>query len=100
MLKDALLGHRIEHCYHALALNENRSNQRDLRLELSNTGREKGQKCKQVWFTGSSGDIGGSYSVRELADLTRIWMAVGVSFCYYSKLNHLIGSTRSDYLTK
>ncbi|TIB87563.1 hypothetical protein E3Q19_03590 [Wallemia mellicola] len=74
-LKDALLGHRIEHCYHALALNENRSNLRDLRLELSNTGREKGQKCKQVWFTGSSGDIGGSYSVRELADLTRIWMA-------------------------
>ncbi|EIM20764.1 hypothetical protein WALSEDRAFT_60835 [Wallemia mellicola CBS 633.66] len=74
-LPDALLGHRIEHCYHALALNENRSNLRDLRLELSNTGREKGQKCKQVWFTGSSGDIGGSYSVRELADLTRIWMA-------------------------
>ncbi|TIB63130.1 hypothetical protein E3P77_03629 [Wallemia ichthyophaga] len=74
-LPDALLGQRIQHCYHAMALNENRANQRELRLELLRGSEDMGQKCKQVWFTGSSGDIGGSYSMKELSDISRMWIA-------------------------
>lgn len=41
-----------------------------------------GQKCKQVWFTGSSGDIGGSYSMKELSDISRMWIAVRIVRVY------------------
>ncbi|TIB78827.1 hypothetical protein E3Q23_00579 [Wallemia mellicola] len=71
---DTVLGDKVEHCYHALALHENRPNFIDTRFEVKKNNLERGQHCKQVWFTGCHSDIGGSYKEHELSDLTLIWM--------------------------
>ena len=75
-LPDALLGERIQYAYHAVALHENRRDVRHLRLVSRG---EPGQRTKQVWFNGSSGDIGGVCALRELSDIARVWMVSQVS---------------------
>ena len=45
---DTVLGDKVEHCYHALALHENRPNFVDTRFEVRKPNLEKGQHCKQV----------------------------------------------------
>lgn len=45
---DTVLGDKVEHCYHALALHENRPNFIDTRFEVKKNNLERGQHCKQV----------------------------------------------------
>ncbi|EOR03905.1 hypothetical protein E3P89_01246 [Wallemia ichthyophaga] len=86
---DTVLGDKVEHCYHALSLHENRPNFVDTRLEVKKENLAKGQHCKQVWFTGCHSDIGGSYREHELSDLTLIWMCASIEHLLLLDIEYL-----------
>ncbi|OAX35481.1 hypothetical protein K503DRAFT_367177 [Rhizopogon vinicolor AM-OR11-026] len=93
------LGEHIERAYHALAIDETRSDFNCCKFEQTDGGRRKGQILKQCWFpgkcgdntittpvqnssytyiTGSHSDIGGGWKEHDLSDLTLGWMAANI----------------------
>jgi uncharacterized protein (DUF2235 family) len=80
---DAELSGSVEHAYHALALDEHRSQfeptlwtnaPKPLRHDPAKT-----QKIEQVWFCGAHSDIGGGYvpwdrKIKSLSDVPLKWM--------------------------
>ncbi|OJA18911.1 hypothetical protein AZE42_08354 [Rhizopogon vesiculosus] len=73
------LGEHIEYAYHALAIDETRSDFNCCKFEQTDGGRRKGQILKQCWFSGSHSDIGGGSKEHDLSDLTLGWMAANIS---------------------
>lgn len=70
------LGNHIRHGFHALALNERRAVFTPVLWETP-PGWDKA-RCKQVWFRGSHGDIGGQIidcpDARGLSNIPLVWM--------------------------
>ncbi|KAF8578302.1 hypothetical protein K439DRAFT_1362468 [Ramaria rubella] len=75
---DKLLGAHVENAFHAMAMNETRTDFNVARFEQTDQGRERGQVLKQVWFAGCHSDIGGGYQAHDLADITLTWMASNI----------------------
>ncbi|KAI0602991.1 hypothetical protein F4775DRAFT_587524 [Biscogniauxia sp. FL1348] len=77
------LSHKIEHAFHALALDETRG-------PFSPTLWERAEQCetldlRQVWFPGSHANVGGGWEDQGIANTTLAWMmdqlsSVGVEF--------------------
>ncbi|KAI1492474.1 hypothetical protein F5X96DRAFT_677714 [Biscogniauxia mediterranea] len=77
------LSHKIEHAFHALALDETRR-------PFSPTLWERAEQCetldlRQVWFPGSHANAGGGWEDQGVANTTLAWMmdqlsSVGVEF--------------------
>ncbi|KDQ63599.1 hypothetical protein JAAARDRAFT_29620 [Jaapia argillacea MUCL 33604] len=76
--RDTLLGEHIQRAYHALAMNETRTDFNCTKFQQTEAGRLKGQVLKQCWFAGSHSDVGGGWEAYDLADLTLTWMAANV----------------------
>jgi len=78
---DTDLSTRIDHAYHALAIDEKRKN-----FEATLWHQQKGSKdqvLEQVWFPGVHSDIGGGYPENEdsLSDSALIWMLEKAKKC-------------------
>lgn len=71
---DRILGEHVERAYHAMALNETRSDFNVNKFQQTEAGRQKNQILKQCWFTGCHSDIGGGYKEHDLADISLTWM--------------------------
>ncbi|KAI1096340.1 hypothetical protein F5B19DRAFT_435976 [Rostrohypoxylon terebratum] len=70
---DTRLSPKIEHAFHALALDETRG---PFRPTLWERRKEDGDTSdlRQVWFPGSHGNIGGGWSDEGVANLSIAWM--------------------------
>jgi uncharacterized protein (DUF2235 family) len=66
---DTKLSNKVEHGFHAMALDE-------LRADFPVTAWEGRAGIKQVWFVGAHADVGGGYSAEEsrLSDIALEWM--------------------------
>lgn len=75
---NAELGASVKCARHALAMDERR-------LDFTPTYWTKWdgetQDVEQRWFPGVHGDVGGSYAVKELGDLTQAWMLKEAAKC-------------------
>ncbi|RYE36289.1 MAG: DUF2235 domain-containing protein [Sphingobacteriaceae bacterium] len=73
---DTTLSSITEYAYHALAIDEKRSNFMPALWEISNKVRsgEVNQLMEQVWFPGVHANIGGGYPDQGLSDITLSWM--------------------------
>lgn len=71
---DAELGVRVEHAFHALALDERR---RPFLPTVWTRPKapQVAQVLRQVWFRGVHSDVGGGYEDHGAADLAMLWMA-------------------------
>ncbi|KAJ2906836.1 hypothetical protein MKZ38_010334 [Zalerion maritima] len=95
---DTSLSSRIEHAFHALALDEDRPPFAPAvweRLPSCKT------KLKQVWFPGTHANTGGGYEEQQMGDISLAWMAdqlssVGVEF-KVEELVHLFRKGRGFY---
>ena len=67
----ATLNPRIAHGYHALAIDERRSN---FKPTLWDEPAAQNQTIEQVWFAGVHSDVGGYYDEAELSDIALRWM--------------------------
>ena len=82
------LGARVEHAFHALALDERRKNFVPPLWKQTPDGKKNGQVLKQVWFTGVHSDVGGGYKEHGASDIPLAWMAsevapfLGIDFDY------------------
>lgn len=67
------LSHKIEHGFHALALDETRG---PFSPTLWEQPKEEGDTSdlRQVWFPGSHGNIGGGWTDQGVANITLAWM--------------------------
>ncbi|KAJ7859319.1 hypothetical protein B0H14DRAFT_3135200 [Mycena olivaceomarginata] len=73
-IKDKALPACVEHAYHAVSLQENRSNFLPTLWEEA-----PGRDLEQVWFLGDHGDVGGGHQNVDLSDISLIWMAEKIS---------------------
>jgi uncharacterized protein (DUF2235 family) len=72
---DTTLSDCIEHAYHAVSIDERRSQfAPTLWTNPDGSPRANDARCEQVWFPGVHCDVGGSYADSELADITLAWM--------------------------
>ena len=79
---DTELSSKIEHAYHALAIDEKRKNfQPALWHQQKNSGE---QVLEQVWFPGVHSDTGGGYPVSALSDIALEWMLEKAQGCHLS----------------
>ncbi len=79
---DTELSSKIEHAYHALAIDEKRKNfQAALWHQQPDV---QGQVLEQVWFPGVHSDVGGGYPVALLSDISLQWMAEKANDCNLS----------------
>ena len=85
---DTDLGARVEHAFHALALDERRKNFVPTLWKQTADGRKNGQVLKQVWFAGVHSNVGGGYKEHGASDIPLAWMAsevapfLGIDFGY------------------
>jgi len=85
---DTSLGSRVEHAFHALALDERRKNFVPTLWTQTPEGKKNGQVLKQVWFAGVHCDVGGGYKEHGSSDIPLAWMAsevapfLGIDFDY------------------
>jgi uncharacterized protein (DUF2235 family) len=68
---DTELSPIVKRAYHALAIDEHRS---DYNATLWTSPPRSGQKIEQRWFTGAHGDVGGTYQNRDSADCALAWL--------------------------
>ncbi len=76
---DTNLGPRVEHAFHALALDEMREDFEPTLWIQTPEGRAAGQVLRQVWFAGVHSNIGGGYDEHGLSDVALAWMAAQVA---------------------
>lgn len=74
---DTSLGPHVQHAYHAMALDEHRSDFAPT-LWTQPADQREGQTLEQVWFAGAHSNVGGGYSEHGLSDVALIWMAAKV----------------------
>jgi uncharacterized protein (DUF2235 family) len=85
---DTNLGARVEHAFHALALDERRKNFVPTLWTQTEEGRKNRQVLKQVWFAGVHSNVGGGYKEHGASDVPLAWMAsevepfLGIDFGY------------------
>ena len=68
---DTSLHHNVLHAYHALSIDERRS---EFQPTLWTSAPASGQTLEQVWFAGVHCDVGGGYGETGLSDITLAWM--------------------------
>ncbi|MEZ4452607.1 MAG: DUF2235 domain-containing protein [Nannocystaceae bacterium] len=68
---DTRLSSRVEHAFHALAIDEHRP---DYPATLWEIEPDDPRDLQQVWFVGAHSDVGGGYADGRLADITLEWM--------------------------
>ena len=66
------LGDKVEHAYHALAVDERR---RPFQPDLWTGAPAEGQTIEQVWFAGVHSNIGGGYRDCGLSNIALEWLA-------------------------
>ncbi|POY36335.1 hypothetical protein C3K47_11345 [Solitalea longa] len=74
---DVQLSSYIENAYHALAVDERRTNFKPTLWETSKKNIKNGEKkqtLEQVWFPGVHSDIGGGYKTKGLSFIALLWM--------------------------
>lgn len=76
---DTNLGPRVQHAFHALALDERRKNFVPTLWTQTPQGKANGQVLKQVWFAGVHCDAGGGYKEHGASDIPLAWMASEVA---------------------
>ncbi|OLZ59230.1 hypothetical protein AV521_45830 [Streptomyces sp. IMTB 2501] len=69
---DPKLSSRVDGAFQALAIDEERPPYKPTLWEQQPWAHD--QELKQVWFSGSHGDIGGGYPDTSLSDLALLWM--------------------------
>ena len=76
---DVKLSRRVEHAYHALAIDERRQ---DFHPTLWEQQPDAGnQKLEQVWFAGVHCNVGGGYLDSGLSDIAFLWMKEKAEAC-------------------
>jgi len=76
---DVKLNGDTKFAYQAMAIDEKR---KKFPVSLWDENRkEAGQVIEQVWFAGVHSDVGGSYEVRDLSDISFSWMMDKASDC-------------------
>lgn len=63
-----------EHVYHALSMDERRSQFFPTMTTPAQDHHARGQYLRQVWLRGAHGDVGGTYANRGLGDIGLEWM--------------------------
>ncbi|MGI9304587.1 MAG: DUF2235 domain-containing protein [Gammaproteobacteria bacterium] len=71
---DTKLNPVVDHCYHAVAIDEQREPFAPTLWDESN--KSANQTVEQVWFPGVHSDVGGGYPERGLADIALNWMVI------------------------
>lgn len=71
---DTSLGEHIRHAFHAVALDEHRSDFAPT-LWTQPSSQAGHQTLEQVWFVGAHSNVGGGYEEHCLSDITLAWMA-------------------------
>ncbi len=71
---DVKLSSYVKNAFHALAIHEHRKEFLPTLWTQSESGKAKGQRLEQVWFTGVHSDVGGGYAQAGLSDLPLLWM--------------------------
>ncbi len=66
------LSDRVEHAFHALSLDDERTTFHPIRFDMRN---EKTDEIKEVWFAGVHSDVGGGYPDADLEHVPLVWMA-------------------------
>jgi len=74
---DTGLGRQVKNAFHALAIDEHRSDY-DATLWTENPG---GARLEQRWFPGAHSNVGGGYEDDLLPDLALAWMAARAREC-------------------
>lgn len=94
---DVALSSWVDRAFHAVAVDERRGAFEPTLWLQQASGRAKGQRLEQVWFSGVHSDVGGGYkaSDRGLANVTLRWMADRVS----SECRLELDTTRLESLT-
>ncbi|EGG00763.1 uncharacterized protein MELLADRAFT_93032 [Melampsora larici-populina 98AG31] len=87
--QDTNLSPHVQYAFHAIALNETREDFVPTKWIQTDDGRtylgkhnKKKQILKQVWFAGAHSDVGGGNPVRDLADVSLVWMVVRIFMVY------------------
>ena len=77
------LSGRVEHAYHALAIDERRRPFAPALWEVPESDRLKapGQTVEQAWFAGVHSNVGGGYPDCGLSDVTFAWMVERAARC-------------------
>ncbi len=70
----------VEHCCHAMALDERRGNFPLTRVRAKAGGRSTVDRLEEVWFRGVHSDVGGGQNV-ELSSITLSWMLERAEDC-------------------
>ena len=70
---DLSLPGSVEHCYHAMALDERRGNFKPTRVTPSKKGDSTAGRLEEVWFRGVHSDVGGGMSI-GLSTIGLCWM--------------------------
>ncbi len=70
---DLTLAGNVEHCYHAMALDERRGNFKPTRVHPSRKGDSTAGRLEEVWFRGVHSDVGGGMSI-GLSTIALCWM--------------------------
>ena len=92
---DTTLGPHVENAFHALALDERRSDFAPTLWIQSPTAQAAGtQKLVQVWFPGVHSNVGGGYEEHGLSDVALAWMASQVEPLLALNIEYL--RTRQD----
>lgn len=92
---DTTLGPHVENAFHALALDERRSDFTPTLWVQSPQAQAAGtQKLLQVWFPGVHSNVGGGYEEHGLSDVALAWMAAQVEPLLALDIDYL--KTRQD----
>jgi len=76
---DVKVNEDIKFAYQAIAIDEKR---KKFPVSLWDENKKKeGQVIEQVWFAGVHSDVGGSYDVRHLSDISFTWMMDKAAAC-------------------
>lgn len=80
---DTKLSRRVEHAYHAVAIDEHRPQFAPTLWEQQEGGEQFGinQQMEQVWFSGVHSNIGGGYQDSGLSDIAFLWMKQKAEAC-------------------
>lgn len=93
---DTTLSPIVKHAYHALALDEERSN---FFPTLWTNSPEPDQVLEQRWFAGVHADIGGGYNDCGLSEITLKWMINKAEGCGAIFDRHMKGQIHPDSLS-
>lgn len=80
---DVTLSSRVEHAFHALAIDERRKPFAPTLWEVPDADARQatGRRVEQVWFAGVHSNVGGGYPDTALSDLALAWMFERVGGC-------------------